>query len=327
MYWILIIIIIVLLAFISAKKLLIKRNKILTEDILKHSYYLLAENKEPNIYAIAGRSNIPAKKILKLIPELEQKKLIKYENGKILLTEKGLKKAISIIRAHRLYEKYLAEKTSIPKEEWHKLADKIEHELTQKDIEQLAKQLGFPIYDPHGDPIPTKDGTLPKLQWKRLNNIQTETIVQISHIEDEPEDIYNNIIKKKVAVGKLYKVININPITLKSITTGKTITLTKPETENINIVIAEPLIEEVFPLTMLKNDEIAEVVKISKDCPANTRRRFLELGFVRGAKVKIYLKSIFGEPIAYVIKDSYIALRKEQAEKILIKRIEQDFES
>ena len=94
-----------------------------------------------------------------LIAELRREGYLLSEGME--LTPLGEQRAIELTRAHRLYELYLAEHSGYSPKEWHRLAHAKEHELTAKEHERIAKLLGNPLYDPHGDPIPTSQGLRP----------------------------------------------------------------------------------------------------------------------------------------------------------------------
>ncbi len=82
-------------------------------------------------------------------------------NGAWRLTEPGRDYATQVVRAHRLWETYLAEETGLDESQWHARAHRREHELSRSEIDELAARIGNPTHDPHGDPIPTSEGDLP----------------------------------------------------------------------------------------------------------------------------------------------------------------------
>ncbi len=94
-----------------------------------------------------------------MLKKLKEKTLVDYEKyGKIMLTPKGKKRAISIVRNHRLWETFLYEKLSFSWDEVHEVAEQLEHIKSAKLIDRLDEFLDFPALDPHGDPIPNKNG-------------------------------------------------------------------------------------------------------------------------------------------------------------------------
>ena len=95
-----------------------------------------------------------------------------------------------------MWEKYLADETSVTENEWHQKAEEIEHTLTLAQADQLAAQIGNPVFDPHGDPIPSASGDLPIKKGKALSEMKDEVFATIVHIEDEPNEIYTQIPQK-----------------------------------------------------------------------------------------------------------------------------------
>ncbi len=296
-------------------------SKIAEEDILKSIYFLTREGKNTDIFSLKGRTGLSEELLMEILNLLQRKKLLVYKNGKFFLTEAGKKNALQIIRFHRIYEKWLFEKTGFSKKEWHKIAEAEEHRLSREEINRLYKELGYPLFDPHGDPIPSDTGEIPVLTWKNLREVPEKSFIKILHIEDEPENIYFRILDKGIFVGDEGEILIRNPqeITLKI--NNKEIILSPLEAGNINVELLPSCRYDVVPLTELKQGETAEIVRIKKECRRITRRRLLDLGFVKGAQVKVYLQSIFKDPVSYEIKDSYIALRSDQAKNILIRKV------
>src|ERR1700722_4466455 len=135
------------------------------ENYLKVVYYLsLKEGEKISPTAIAeSLDNNPAS-VIDMIKKLSDKKLIQYEKSKgVKLTEKGKKTALSIVRNHRLWEVFLLEKLGYAWDEVHDMAEQLEHIHHPGLADRLDKFLGFPQYDPHGDPIPKSNGKIPSL--------------------------------------------------------------------------------------------------------------------------------------------------------------------
>jgi len=96
-----------------------------------------------------------------MIKKLSEKKLVSYQKYKgVNLTQKGRKIAINVIRKHRLWEYFLVEKLDFKWDEVHDMAEQLEHIQSDELVERLDAFLEHPKYDPHGDPIPDKDGNL-----------------------------------------------------------------------------------------------------------------------------------------------------------------------
>ena len=111
--------------------------------------------------SIAEALDTKASSVTDMIKKLSDKKLVNYKKYQgVNLTKKGNKIAVSIIRNHRLWEVFLVEKLNFKWDEVHDLAEDLEHIKSEKLTDQLDAFLEFPKYDPHGDPIPDKDGNI-----------------------------------------------------------------------------------------------------------------------------------------------------------------------
>lgn len=132
------------------------------ENYLKSIFHLSGkDNKRVATNDVAENLATKASSVTDMIQKLSDKKLIKYEKYKgVLLTPKGRKIAASIVRRHRLWEVFLVDKLNFSWDEIHEIAEELEHVGSDKLIEKLEEFLGFPKKDPHGDPIPDKDGKM-----------------------------------------------------------------------------------------------------------------------------------------------------------------------
>ena len=137
-------------------------NSFTEENYLKAIFKLsMGSNKEVSTNAIAEQLDTKASSVTDMIKKLSDKKLVKYVKYKgVSLNEKGEEIAVSIIRNHRLWEVFLVEKLDFKWDEVHEFAEELEHIKSDKLTERLDTFLGFPKYDPHGDPIPDKDGNI-----------------------------------------------------------------------------------------------------------------------------------------------------------------------
>ena len=133
---------------------------LLEENYLKAIFHLYADTKKTvNTNAIAEVMNNKASSVTDMLKKLADKQLINYVKYQgVTLTKKGTQKAISIIRKHHLWEVFLVEKLNFSWDEVHEIAEELEHIQSEKLIERLDAFLGFPQKDPHGDPIPNKEG-------------------------------------------------------------------------------------------------------------------------------------------------------------------------
>ncbi len=298
-------------------------EKTVTEDVLKYLYHNEISGNEVNIINLTAVLKFSDRLVVDVVKKMTIKELIKFDGNVLSLTEAGRDYALRIVRVHRLWEKYLAEKTGYDKVEWHDRAELMEHRLSHKETDLLATQLGNPLYDPHGDPIPTNQGEIANLKGAALSSLAVNSVGRITHIEDKPDIIYKQIYAENIHIGSQIRVIENNQKRVVFYAEGEDFVLAPIVAANITVDILEKdVIEEENKsrLSSLKINELANIAGISKEIRGESRRRLLDLGFVKGSPIKIDLKSPLGNPKAYLIKGTSIALRNDQASKILIKK-------
>ena len=299
-------------------------QKALVEDVLKQLFHVEYSGRTAGLNDMAGALKVADKKLVEIIEFMTQGNLIENSQNTIKLTSSGRDYALKIIRVHRLWEKYLSEKTGIHKSEWHDRAELKEHTLTPEEAEELYQELGSPRFDPHGDPIPTESGELIESEWKPLSSLSSGARASILHIEDEPEVIYQQIIAKNLHIGSHLRIIESNEHRIHFYCEGNEYTLSPIVASNINV--NEFNEDEVFEesqvrLSALKKGESANISGISSECRGASRRRLLDLGFTKGTPIQIEYPGPMENPKAYMIRNTLIALRKDQAELILIERV------
>lgn len=300
-------------------------EKTVIEDILKQLYHFENSGKEANIKSLTGVLKFKDRLVIDVINLMTINKLIYFEGDVLRLTTSGREYSLRIVRVHRLWEKYLAEKTGIDKAEWHDRAEFMEHKLSQEETNSLASQLGNPVYDPHGDPIPTTSGKVAKVKGVALSSLAVNSIGKITHIEDEPDVIYKQIIAENIHIGSQIRVVENSPERIIFYAEGEEFKLAPIVAANLTVAPLDKTImveENTIRLSSLKEHETAKIVGISKESRGERRRRLLDLGFVKGTQISIDLMSPLQNPTAYLVKGTSIALRKDQASKILIKKDE-----
>ena len=300
----------------AAKK---NTERVLIEDSLKHLYNCEYDSITCDLNSLAGSLNISPDKAAQLISKLIEFGLISSKEDKLNLTSAGREYALKIIRIHRLWEKYLADETSVGEEDWHLNAEEVEHNMTLAEADELAAKIGNPVYDPHGDPIPTAKGDLPVKKGVSLSQLKEGEFAHIIHIEDEPNYIYSQIVAAGLYPGIQIKLLESTPERIKFLANGEEVVLAPLFAQNITVapIKGEPQIEGKFKkLSELKVGEKGLVLGISRKCRGQQRRRLMDLGVVPGSEIEVEMKNISGDPVAYRIKGATIALRKKQADKI-----------
>lgn len=134
---------------------------------------------------IAKELNVSGASVTGMIKRLAEMKLVHYSSYKgVKLTEAGEKIALEIIRHHRLLELYLKEELGFTLDKVHDEACKLEHYISEEFAEKITDILGDPKFDPHGHPIPTKDGILPNYKECALTDVPENSKVMIRRLGD-----------------------------------------------------------------------------------------------------------------------------------------------
>jgi DtxR family Mn-dependent transcriptional regulator len=298
-------------------------RRVLIEDALKHMHDCEYHGRVPTVQSIAGALNSSVNEVAELLTDMQIHELITFEGDRPELTPQGRDYALHVIRAHRLWERYLADKTGYAAADWHSQSERHEHHLSRAEADALAQELGHPRFDPHGDPIPTASGDLiaPEERYT-LPNFPPNQYGQIVHLEDEPETVYAQLLAEGLHLGMTVLVTEITPQRVRFWADGDEHVLAPMLAANISIVPIHPEEEiETGPyesLSQLKLGQSAKVTGISHLCRGAERRRFLDLGILPGTLIKAEMVSPSGDPTAYRIRGALIGLRKEQADLIYI---------
>ncbi len=132
-----------------------------------------ATSEDISTNAVAELMQTKAASVTDMLRKLADKGWVNYQKYQgVRLSAEGEKIALSIVRKHRLWELFLVEKMGFNWDEVHEIAEQLEHIESDQLVNKLDEFLGFPKTDPHGDPIPNKDGILPELAYSQLSDIK-----------------------------------------------------------------------------------------------------------------------------------------------------------
>ena len=160
------------------------------EDYLKVVYKLQDKHGEVATNAVSERMNVSAASVTNMIKKLADMGLVLHVPYQgVTLTETGRKVALEIIRHHRLLELYLAQAMGYSWDKVDAEAERLEHVISEEFEDKIDEMLGFPTLDPHGDPIPTKDGMIDKSRYDRLVDIDPGCSVVIRRVPDSDPDL------------------------------------------------------------------------------------------------------------------------------------------
>ncbi|MCC6146800.1 MAG: DtxR family transcriptional regulator [Anaerolineaceae bacterium] len=296
------------------------------EDILKFILDRQQEGRFTSNEALIDVLSIHPNELLRVRKTMEAQGLVRVEGGTLALTATGQQLALQIARAHRLWERYLATEARLPLQKIHREAHRMEHRISQSEVNALDAALGYPLFDPHGDPIPNRAGELPaKELGKPLTEWEAGTPGRIIQFEDEPPLAYEQILAEGLKLGQTLRVIEATPERY-VLTDGENEYRLAPAVAANVFLVPSPKAAihggDVFPLASLDDDQPAEVVNIDESCQGFTRRRFLDLGLTPGTIIYPELNNFFGDPRAYRVRGTLIALRRDQAGMIQVRRLE-----
>ena len=209
------------------------------ENYLKAIYTLSERNQsfETSTNKIAERINTKPPTVTDMLRKLTEKKLVTYEKyKKVHLTKAGKQVAILIIRKHRLWEVFLQDKLQFAWDEVHEVAEQLEHIHSEKLITRLEKYLGFPKYDPHGDPIPSANGELSKTQRTTLSEVEEGKSCQVVGVKESSTLFLQYLQQKNVGIGTKIKVIEkiaYDGSLMISLKKGQQLTVSKKFSDNV----------------------------------------------------------------------------------------------
>jgi DtxR family Mn-dependent transcriptional regulator len=299
-------------------------ERVRLEDALKHVYTCESIGRVSTLESVAGQLEVSTGKAADLLSRLAEHGLVRSEESGPRLTELGRDSALRLVRTHRLWERYLADRTGVPAGEWHAEAEAKEHLMSAAETEALAARLGHPAWDPHGDPIPTTGGELPEVPRLTLAGVDAGRTVEIVHLEDEPREIYDALLADGLGLGARLDVVERSDHTVRLRARGREWPLPVEVARNVSVrplPAGSSADEPVETLLDLEPGETGRVIDVSPACRGSQRRRLLDLGVVRGTEIVPELVSAVGDPVAYRIRGALVALRREQAEWIRIERV------
>lgn len=291
-------------------------ERVRMEDALKQLLSAERRGVASSADTLAGALGITRLLASSTLQRLSEGGLVSLDPAGPSLTEAGRDYALRILRTHRLWERYLADRTGVRPEEWHTVAEEAEHTLTGGEVDALSARLGHPLYDPHGDPIPRPDGSLPPYRATTLNSVEPGSAVAVTHVEDEPPEVFRQLSELGLVPGTRLEVQERGAHGVRVVGESGEHVIPRSVAGHVTV---RPLVEgEGIPrsrrsLADVPRGEVARVAGISPACQGPQRRRLLDLGVVAGTHVVPELVSSGGDPVAYRIRGALIALRRDQA--------------
>lgn len=172
------------------------------ENYIKAIFHLQQQDGTVTTNELAGELKTRPASVTDMMKKLKAKKLVHYQPYRgFRLSSEGSKVALGIIRRHRLWEYFLAEKLKFSWDEVHAVAEELEHVSSKKLIEKLDEFLGYPKADPHGDPIPDVNGKIEHYSYQCLASLLANKLVVVSHVSNQSNEILDLLKHKKISIG------------------------------------------------------------------------------------------------------------------------------
>ncbi len=291
------------------------------EDALKHLFDLEYRGSHGTFASLTGALRLPDRVVLDLVARMQSQGLLTARDREFDLTPQGERLALQVIRAHRLLERYFADEARLPLKDVHAAAERGEHLLSPADADRLSASMGHPVMDPHGDPIPTRDGFVPPAAGIPATAWPLDQLARVVHLEDEPPISYAQLVAEGIRVGQTMRLIESAPDRLVFTDGENEFRLAPAVAANIFLAPA-PEAETrtgLIPLADLRTGRTGEVVSLDDACQGYSRRRLMDLGFTQGAHIKAALSTFAGDPRAYEIRGTLVALRRDQSRLVYVR--------
>ncbi len=181
------------------------------ENYLKQIFNLQQDGKERiSTSSLALELGINAASVTEKLKRLALKNLLVYEKSKgVALTEEGKSIAVRIIRKHRIWETFLVKQLHFGWEEVHEIAEQLEHIKSDALINRIEAQLGFPRFDPHGEPIPDLNGNISKPCFKSITELKVGEKARVTGVKSDASEFLLLFEKLGFSIGTQIEIIEI----------------------------------------------------------------------------------------------------------------------
>src|SRR3989304_3362491 len=252
-------------------------GRVRIDDALKHLQHCEMSGLDPRLDGLAGALGGSPDHAARLLPDMHTQGLVQLSEGSIQLTEAGRERSLQLVRAHRLWERFLADQTGFAEQEWPPPA---------------AGRRGGPLR--RGE----KAG-------QRL---------QVVHVEDEPEALFAELLGLGLHPGTELRLLQVSPERMQLEIAGERRQVSALAAANVTVLELPPAeVPGGFRLSTLPVGQSARVIALLPACHGAERRRLQDLGLLPGTRVRAEFASPAGDPVAYRIRGALIALRHEQA--------------
>lgn len=217
-----------------------RMNTLAEENYLKAIYAASQDHGEVNVNDLSKRLEIKMPTVTSMMKKLAAKKLVHYQSYKPLrLTEKGKKEAGLIIRKHRLTEMFLVGKMGFGWQDVHEIAEQIEHIQSPEFFEKMDELLGHPKIDPHGSPIPDKNGKMVWKEYNKLSECNVGEVIKLSAVINTSNEFLKFLNSRELSLGLKVRIKSIEAFDKTMI-----VSYGKHLHENLSVAVCERLLVE-----------------------------------------------------------------------------------
>jgi len=294
------------------------RRRVEMEDALKAAYSLQSGGEAWHSAELAqslGLAESLAGEITKALIAIGWAQ--QSEPGKMHLTKTGEDRALELIRAHRLWERHLVDREGRSLDAVHGEAHHREHEMTPEELEKLDTELGYPAWDPHGQPIPASGEHVSSPAGQPLLQAAIPgRRLRIVRVDEEPAELLTQLVVLGLKPGVAVEVLSLDPTLLRLQAGEDMVPLSSDAARHVFVV---PAPAQLVPMGELSVGSRAQVVELTGS--GKLQRRMLSMGFVPGAEVTVVRQAPLGDPFQYRVKKANIALRRKEANALLVREL------
>jgi manganese transport protein len=287
----------------------------IAEDVLKELYHLTRQGQVTRRADLMRVAGLRPDRFDAVWPELVRRGWAGGQPEALAILPAGERRAVDLIRAHRLWERYLAEHEGLPLASLHAEATRREHLTTPEQADELDARMGFPRFDPHGDPIPPRDGVaaghatgVPLLRWP----LHTPGIV--AHVEDEPAALLAQMALLGITPGAQVEIDERTPGRL-LVWSGRQRLPLSPAVAAQVFVVEAP--SRALPLSEIEVGQAAVVAGFDQ---TGAQPGQWPAALVPGAVIAAIRLDPLGDPVVYQISGQEVALSRIQANRVLVER-------
>ncbi|MGE5374777.1 MAG: metal-dependent transcriptional regulator [Bacteroidota bacterium] len=185
-----------------------------TQDYLKNIYDLTENGESASTNALAKKMNVSAPSVTGMLQKMASSKpaLVEYQKHQgVTLTRAGKRAALEVIRHHRLLEAWLVQTLGYSWDEVHEEAERLEHVISEDFERRIAAAMGHPVRDPHGEPIPTADLTMPRDASTPLSSLRPQQTAIVKRVVASDKDLLRHLEELGLVLGAQIEVREYSP--------------------------------------------------------------------------------------------------------------------